>query len=67
MGSYEIVIGKRDGKIHIDGKGFSGLGCLQFLEKLKLGNMVAEEFKTDAPYVVNTVPLTHTVSTEDDS
>ena len=66
MGSYEIVIGKKDGKIHIDGKGFSGLGCLKFLEKLKLGNIMEEEYKTDEPYFVNTVQLSHTVLNEDD-
>ena len=66
MGSYEIVIGKKDGKIQIDGKGFSGLGCLKFLEKLKLGNIVEEELKTYEPYLVNTLSLSHTVLTEDD-
>jgi hypothetical protein len=66
MGSYEIVIGKKDGKIQIDGKGFTGLKCLEFLEKLKLGNIMQEELKTDEPYLVNTVPLSHTVLTEED-
>ena len=67
MGSYDIVIGKKDGKIKIDGKGFSGLECLKFLEKLKLGNIMQEELKTDEPYLVNTALLSHTVLTEDDS
>ena len=66
MGSYDIVIGKKDGKIQIDGKGFIGLECLKFLEKLRLGNIMQEELKTDEPHLVNTVPLSHSVLTEDD-
>ena len=66
MGSYDIVIGKKDGKIQIDGKGFTGMGCLKFLEKLKLGNIIHEELKTDEPYLVNTVPLNQTVLIADD-
>ena len=66
MGSYDIVIGKKDGKIHIDGQGFTGLKCLEFLEKLKLGNVVQEQLKTDEQYLVNTLSLSHTVLTEED-
>jgi hypothetical protein len=66
MGSYDIVIGKKDGKTQIDGKGFGGLECLKFLEKLRLGNIMQEELKTDEPHLVNTVPLNHTVLIEDD-
>ena len=66
MASYDIVIGKKDGKIQIDGKGFSGMGCLEFLEKLKLGNIMEEELKTNEPYLVNTLSLSHTVLTEEE-
>ena len=67
MGSYEIVIGKKDGKIKVDGKGFSGLDCLKFLEKLKLGDVVVETFQTNEPYLVHSLQVSHTVFTEDDS
>ena len=65
MGSYDIVIGKKDGRMQINGKGFSGLECLKFLEKLKRGIVIQEEFKTDEPYWVNTLSLSHTVLTEE--
>jgi len=61
------VIGKKNGKIEVDGQGFSGLDCLKFLEKLKLGDVVVEEFKTNEPFLVNSVQLTHAVLSEDDS
>jgi hypothetical protein len=67
MASYEIVIDKKDGKIEVDGMGFSGLDCLKFLEKLKLGDVVAEQFKTNEPFLVNSVQVAHTVLSEDDS
>jgi hypothetical protein len=50
MGGYEIVIGKRDGKIQVEGKEFSGIRCLEFLGRLKLGFTVEEQLKAVEPH-----------------
>jgi hypothetical protein len=50
MGGYEIVIGKRDGKILVEGKGFSGSRCLEFLGRLKLGFTVEERLEAVEPH-----------------
>jgi len=66
MGSYEIVIGKKDGKIQVDGKGFEGLGCLKFLEKLKLGDVMEEKFEASGPGLANSHRVTHSISSENE-
>ncbi len=66
MGSYEIVIGKKDGKIQVDGKGFEGLGCLKFLEKLKLGDVIEEKFAASGPGLANSHRASHSISLEDE-
>jgi len=66
MGSYEIVIGKKDGKIQVDGRGFEGLGCLNFLEKLKLGDVMKEKFEASGPCLANSHRVSHSISSEDE-
>ncbi|UCG14336.1 MAG: hypothetical protein JSU72_07725 [Deltaproteobacteria bacterium] len=65
MGSYEIVIGKGDGRIEIDGEGFSGNNCLTFLQKLRLGEVLKEQFKTSTPHLVHHALVTHSVTEEE--
>jgi hypothetical protein len=67
MGSYEIVIGKQDGKIQVDGKGFSGLRCLKFLEKLKLGDIIEEKVEVSGPSTLNSHLVSQTIPSEDES
>ena len=66
MGTYRIVIGKRDGKIQVDGKCFEGLGCLKFLEKLKLGDVIEEKFAASGPDLANSHRASHSISLEDE-
>ena len=67
MGSYKIVIGKKDGKIRVDGKGFTELGCLRFLENLKLGDLIEEKFKAYERHPAYRHLVSQTISSDDDS
>ena len=67
MGNYKIVIGKKDGKIWVDGKGFTELGCLRFLEKLKLGDLIEQKFKAHEHHPASRHLVSQTISSDDDS
>lgn len=64
MGRYEIVIAKQDGEIKDECKEFAVLGCLKFLEKLKLGAIPEEEFKANEPLQVHSLLECHTIQAE---
>jgi hypothetical protein len=66
MGSYEIVIGKKDGKIQAEGKDFSGLLCLEFLGTLKLGVTIEEKIKAVEPHSARGHLVGQCVRSDDD-
>ena len=66
MGTYHIVLDKRNGQIHIDGNEFTGLDCLEFLEKLKLGKVRREEFKSSSLQLVDN-PLVSLITNSEDA
>jgi len=67
MGNYEIVIGKKDGRIEVEGRDFSGLRCLEFLGKLKLGPTVEERLKTGEPHAAGSHLVGRLAVTQGDS